>query len=744
MLLRPADVEFLHILAEGAGAGARDARDALAELPVGPPDADGDGDSNQGGANQGGEVPERDAEDVAEIDATVAEVTARLYAPALAPELRARLSRLPADLAPGLLAALVDDLAVAAGRGEPRRRLDAAARQLRRVRAALSGTGPPVFALLPDTRIADLDPTYAPWVDGLLRLVHPRFVLRLAADALAGPVPPDRHAAVLHQLKRAAPRLGRVPAADPPDVALYHLIRATRPERYRAAPPPGPAAEQAPVDELFPLFETPSPVRPDEEFPVEVGLTTAPQRAAPDLGAIPAQPAAFDLTITVTVANGTVTDGATRVLRVARSTPVPVEVVHVRAGRAGYCLVSVDYRIGARSVGKATRRIPIRPGPPGDPRPSDRHGSPDGHGPTAVPRRLPVAGGVPIDVEADVVRVDPDTLHWTLWRAGKCVGTAETTVPVGVVRLLDRTLEALEDRAPRGGGGIHMAGYLHHLARLVRNAVPPLLWNMLGDVGRAGRAPTLLIFSEVLTVPWTLARVPVPWLHDAGPLLGDQATVGVWPLLHGTDLRRPPPATLDLSRVGVVGAPLAESDVLRRDFAAEHIPARRQKIRDRLTAADGPDLLITETHGTARGLVLDEPDEHFAPGDVEGCAGTPVRFAVLNGCRLGRHDASAPGGEVDGMAAAFVRIGAGAVVAPLWNLRGQSARRLRSAFVEEVLSRGEPPAEVLRTRRAARPVGLDLDSVGYVHVGDPGLRVRWCASIAMAATPSAAGSAAPP
>ena len=107
--------------------------------------------------------------------------------------------------------------------------------------------------------------------------------------------------------------------------------------------------------------------------------------------------------------------------------------------------------------------------------------------------------------------------------------------------------------------------------------------------------------------------------------------------------------------------------------------------------------------------------------------GTPLRghpFVFLNACQVGR--GSQILGDHAGLAAAFLFAGASGVVAPLWSIDDRLARQIAVRFYERAM-RGEAPAEVLRTERAAfrdAPETTSSTYMAYQFFGHPGLRLE--------------------
>ncbi len=107
--------------------------------------------------------------------------------------------------------------------------------------------------------------------------------------------------------------------------------------------------------------------------------------------------------------------------------------------------------------------------------------------------------------------------------------------------------------------------------------------------------------------------------------------------------------------------------------------------------------------------------------------GIPLRghpFVFLNACQVGR--GSQLLGDHAGLAAAFLFAGASGVIAPLWSIDDRLARDIAIRFYERAM-RGEAPAEIMRTERAAfrdTPETTSSTYMAYQFFGHPGLRLE--------------------
>jgi CHAT domain-containing protein len=127
---------------------------------------------------------------------------------------------------------------------------------------------------------------------------------------------------------------------------------------------------------------------------------------------------------------------------------------------------------------------------------------------------------------------------------------------------------------------------------------------------------------------------------------------------------------------------------------AQQLPAEYQPVRDAVHGDPKVDVLHFATHGRflegqrEEGLVLVDrsgkrPVEvYFTPDDVEAGDLTHGPLVFLNCCQVGASETIL--GDYAGMAAAFLRIGATAVIAPLWEVDDALAAEAAKSFYAAV------------------------------------------------------------
>jgi hypothetical protein len=634
-----------------------------------------------------------------------------------------------------------------------------------------------VTASLPPLPL-DSVPASRSWLGGLLALVEPAEILRLARDRLTAPDSGQRRTA-LRRLAAVAPYLGRpplplpAPAGPPHELArLVDLLESAlawppHPTRgwwagpagsaERAAPPPVrgqiPHAPRPPGTPSLPCTRTvyarldaPDRVDPGETFELRVGLAETPSGGVIQPAPFGVPDAPFRLTVQIVAEGFRIlgNSGHRREIPVSPRDPFPYEVVRLVAleGFAPARIIVVEYTIEGRLLGYAMRAVLVA---------ADAAVQP-------TPASAGAQGGVWVLPEDDENRPDLEIviapgndlagveLSW-LCRSRH----TSLMIPPGPFhsRLGDRAdyakeaVRGIQDRRDAGD----LADYLNGIGLTVQSAVPPQVWQALRDVAAVSRPPTVLLASWEPYVPWELAIVPQRWDVNAPPFLGAQAVIGRW--TYSERLRTPgPPTELALATMAVVtgdyqgSLSLPQADVeaqgIRASYGAGTLEAATRSVLDCLKGTPKVDALHFALHGSSGSAGTNEgflmaDRTYLSPLSVKGVGvvlnGQPsaVRMAFLNACQLGQGRQLL--GEYAGMAAAFLGLGVGAVVAPLWKVDDTVAREVAESFYAAVLAEdGISPAEQLRKERIATagkegsPAGTRL---AYLYFGHPRLRVTW-------------------
>lgn len=638
------------------------------------------------------------------------------------------ISGLSDPAARSLLADLVAAALRSLGRGDSHERR---AKRIGAVVAALTAEGRLRAALLPEVVAAALteaDPHDARRLVELIGLVGPTELMLEIGRVIGGPWSPHR---------RGPSRAVQGETA----VLVQHSPWPGMPSATAAPEPTRPA---------YALLDAPDRVPPGSTFELRVGLAEAPESDVVQTPfAVPV--GAFTLAVQVVAPGFRLLGGSSweRTIAVAPDDPHPYEVLRLVAldGFARARSVMAEYAVDGRTLGYATRVVEVAAAD-AEEAPQAQPTTPAEPGGVWV---LPAAGADRPDLEIVVARgndVDGTRLSW-LCRTKH----AGVTVPSGPV---ESVLDGSAEFARQSIAGIEqrvaqpdLPEYLADVSRQVGHAVPEEIWAALADAARqAGGPPTVLLATWEPYMPWELAEVPAAWDDTAPAILGAQAVIGRW--TYSDTLRTAgPPTTVTVGRMAVVTGDYAgalelpeaeaEADTLRQRYGAATVDATVRPILDCIQGAPRSDALHFALHGrssesgTNDGFLMRDRT-YLSPISVRGSARklkrapSQIRLAFLNACQVGQGRRLL--GEYTGMAPAFLGVGTGAVVAPLWQVDDVVAREVAEAFWAAVLPTtgepGIPPAERFRRERAALGddwAGPNGTRLAYLFFGHPCLRV---------------------
>jgi hypothetical protein len=274
----------------------------------------------------------------------------------------------------------------------------------------------------------------------------------------------------------------------------------------------------------------------------------------------------------------------------------------------------------------------------------------------------------------------------------------------------------------------------------IAGKIPSQAWELLSAVAAQvpQHRPTVLLLSQEPYVPWELAVMPQPLDPDLPDFLGAQTVVGRW-VFSQAKPKMPPPETLAATAVAVVYgeyrgsrlAELAEAKVERQTLEATYqatpVRATLTAVRALLRGDPPGQVLHFAIHGrfdAAGGGLLMEDAASLTADAVGGFDLTAAPLVFLNACQVG--SAAQSLGDYAGMADAFLRAGASAVIAPLWSVRDSVAKDIAVRFYAGALGAGEPPAELLRRERLAfgtQGPASTATPMAYLFYGHPSFAV---------------------
>ena len=378
----------------------------------------------------------------------------------------------------------------------------------------------------------------------------------------------------------------------------------------------------------------------------------------------------------------------------------------------------------------------------------------------------PVAAADAPDLVVAVCRSDASPTSW-VWTA--YAGASGVTVPdaPNVAGLDDdvsafalNTRRAIQFSTDRVADYYTLAGRAKRIGAAIPQGIQAALHALVTEPGRTV-APAVLLLTEELYVPWELGTIEppltTPW-GGSSPFLGAHAAIGRWPLSEQRP--RPSPRSRVDVRAGAVvtadytGVPgwgrldnaLDEASAVARLFSppATSVPPDLVSIIDLLRGVPQADVVHVALHGQfdsqgdQEGIVLLTKD---AGGAVRPTFLTPIEvengdlgagpLVFLNACQVGSDKRVL--GSYGGFATTLLRIGASAVVAPLWNIDDDVARSVAEAFYAQAWVAAEPVGigEAMRSIRAqyteeaveAGTPGVTATLVAFQVFGHPRLRL---------------------
>ena len=370
---------------------------------------------------------------------------------------------------------------------------------------------------------------------------------------------------------------------------------------------------------------------------------------------------------------------------------------------------------------------------------------------------------------------------WSAFAADAAVAVPDlpssTTLEGDVAGFALETRRSIADSADPSADFLNLAGRARRIGRAIPQGIQDAIRAVTTAPGRTG-APAVLLLTEELVVPWELAclepELVTAWGSDS-PFLGAHVAIARWPLTEHQPRPRPRTtvtvrsgAVLSADYTGVPGWGRLDAAVAEaREVAALFDPPAPTIAPDVWTVIDllrglpaPADVLHLALHGQydaagdqegivllARSSTIGAPVAQFlTPAEVENGDLDHAPLVFLNVCQVGSDERVL--GDYAGFASTLLRIGAGAVVAPLWNIRDDVASSVAKRFYAAALGPDAVPvAEIVRALRAtytekavrAGDATLHATLVAYQVFGHPRLRLQRPDATA----PGAAAPAAP-
>ena len=314
---------------------------------------------------------------------------------------------------------------------------------------------------------------------------------------------------------------------------------------------------------------------------------------------------------------------------------------------------------------------------------------------------------------------------------------------------------------------LSLAGKARRMGRAVPEGIEAVVRKVVEDPARSS-APTILLLTEEVTLPWELAVFDPPldtvW-GGISPFLGSHAAISRWPLSE----KRPRPtpksavavkraAVLTADYTGVMGwgelkEAQEEADFVTTLFTST-VPVTPSlgDVVNLLSGNPSADVLHVALHGQfdsqgdEGGLVLLAKDaagrlttraQFLKPDQVLNGRLDDGPFVFLNACQVGSDKRVLA--DNGGFASTLLQIGATGVVAPLWNVNDVTAATCAREFYAATWSATDDgagdtrvsAAEAVRSLRAkytqpaaeAETPGVDATLIAFQVFGHPRLRL---------------------
>ncbi len=590
-------------------------------------------------------------------------------------------------------------------------------------------------------------------------------VLRGVATALreAPSSPLAELVTALGEAGRSDWAMAEPPSSFPPEAAPAPAGAAPEGEEpvYRGGTTPGTTAYSR-ID-LTTGTDRPDVVVVDQPFTATVGLGPRPSYGVVSTGAIATSGEVIDVVL-VYDPDSLTPQGPTRhQIQPTADTPHPsVEVTFTASyleSAPATRRLGVQYLVGGQVVGLAWRSFVAVDEPAlvaSAPAPSVRERDLLDLSPLLV-EEAP-------DLVVAVVASDSgkDRWVWTVYAADPALPTPDapnaSTLDGEVADFALATRRAIQFSSDKLNDYFTLAGRAKRIGASMPASVQTALSALIAQPGRT-EAPSVLLLTEELVIPWELAAldppVTTPWGGDS-VFLGAHVALGRWPLSE----HRPRP--VPRSQVQVRSAAVVTADYTgvpgwgRLEFAATEavevgglfsppaaqVAAELPAVVDLLRGTPPADIIHVALHGQydnagdQEGIVLVRRDgttaaaSFLTPLQVENGNLEGGPFVFLNACQVGTDERVL--GSYGGFASTLLRIGAGGVVAALWNIDDDVAAAVaRQMYAQTLGPETVPVAEAMRRIRAAytetaveqAAPGVSATLVAFQMFGHPRLRL---------------------
>ncbi|MGY4257958.1 hypothetical protein ACVI1L_005026 [Bradyrhizobium sp. USDA 4516] len=414
--------------------------------------------------------------------------------------------------------------------------------------------------------------------------------------------------------------------------------------------------------------------------------------------------------------------------------PIEAIVEPMESWTDGIAFIGVNFFVDARSVGQVTRTIEVA-----------GHTIPES--PPANDTLVVPMNGAPVADLTVTITADPSRDGRSFWCFVSTPHLEKYRAPItGPWNLQSTTQQLVNGFMGRftaaGTPRVQLIAELKGVGAILFDSSPEIFREVFWALIDA-KAPlrTIAIVSAEPFIPWEL-MIPnraVPTFSRRLPL-GVEFEIGRW-----TDEKTVAPAwSLRLTDSSIIapaytGTMILKNSLNEANMVVEQYPG--DIIRPASFESVGKELgtvsrslihFICHGKDTATGIqcIRLDNNEELSSSNILGIDGLGELFAqtrpviFLNACEIGRIIPSLVG--LGGFVASFIKLGATAVIAPLWSVEDTIAHEIATLFYQEI--KQNPGQTVAQIFRKVRAKGYDPASgrdtyVAYCFYGDPSARV---------------------
>jgi hypothetical protein len=482
------------------------------------------------------------------------------------------------------------------------------------------------------------------------------------------------------------------------------------------------------------------PLQPGTEFNINVYLDSSAPLAGETSRTVEAA-AGSTVLATIFTSSHFRLKGATNVTFVLRQEdlrialpPIEAIVEPLESWTDGIAFIGVNFFVDARSVGQVTRTIEVT----GRTTPE----TPPANNTVAVP-----SNGAPLADLTVTITADPSRDGRSFWCFVSTPHLDKYREPItGTWNLQSTTQQLVSGFMARftaaGTPRTQLIAELKGVGTILFDSSPEVFREVFWALIDANKPlKTIAIVSAEPFIPWELMipyrsvpsyarRLPLGVEFEIGRWTDEKTVAPAWSL-RITDSSIIAPA---YTGTMILKNSLNEANMVAEQYPGDIIrPASFESVGKELgTVARSLIHFICHGKDTAAGIqcIRLDNNEELSSSNILGIDGLGELFArtrpvvFLNACEIGRTVPSLVG--LGGFVASFIKLGAIAVIAPLWSVEDTIAHEIATLFYQEI--KQNPGQTVAQIFKKVRAKGYDPASgrdtyVAYCFYGDPSAKV---------------------